>query len=107
MREMTPLRGYFDLCKHLCVVNVIVALASVVLLSWNPSGGGPFGVLVLGAFFASFVFAARGMARAVAVMTYPEGGVEGAPHRWFALAMGSFIAGMVGIASYAGVLILA
>jgi hypothetical protein len=107
VREATNIEGYFDLCKHLFVLDVIVGLASVVMLSWGSLGNGLFDALVLGAFFASFVFALRAMPLAVEGITDPRVGVERTLRRRLALAAGSFLAGFVGIVSYASVLFLA
>jgi hypothetical protein len=71
MRDSVPLGRYFDLFKHLCAANVLVAALALVMLPWVTAGGGPFDALVLGAVFASFVLAARGAIRAMEAVTRP------------------------------------
>lgn len=71
MRDSVPLGRYFDLFKHLCAANVLAAVVALAMLPWVIAGGGPFDALVLGAFFASFVFAARGAIRAMETVTLP------------------------------------
>src|SRR5918998_3822242 len=71
MRDSVPLGRYFDLFKHLCAANVLAAAVALVMLPLVTAGGGPFDALVLGAFFASFVLAARGAIRAMEAATRP------------------------------------
>ena len=89
--------GYFNLFKHLCLVDFLAAAPAVVLLSWDPVGGGPPALLVLGAFFASFVFAARGMTRVMAGIGRPPGWGERSIRILLALAVGSLLVGMAGV----------
>ena len=67
MRDSVPLGRYFDLFKHLCAANVLVAALALVMLPWVTAEGGTFDALVLGLFFASFVLAATCLSFAVAV----------------------------------------
>ena len=97
MRDSVPLGRYFDLFKHLCAANVLAA--PVVLLGLMPVGSGPFDALVLGAFFASFVLAARGATRALEEAVRPAGWDGRALRRRLALAVACFSAGTVGVAS--------
>ena len=57
MRDPVALGRCFDLFKHPCAINVLAAPVFLLFLALEPVGGGPFVALVLGAFFASFVFA--------------------------------------------------
>lgn len=99
MRDSVPLERYFDLFKHLCAANVLAAPVVLVLLGLVPVGSGPFDALVLCAFFASFVFAARGAARALDGAVRSAGWDERGLRRKLALAVACFSAGTVAIAS--------
>ena len=99
MRDSVPLGRYFDLFKHLCAANVLAAPVVLVLLGLTPAVSGPFDVLVLGAFFASFVLAARGATRALEGAVRPAGWDGRALRRRLALAVACFSAGTVGVAS--------
>jgi len=96
MRDSVTLERHFDLFEHLCAANVLAAPVVLVLLGLTPGVGGPFDALVLGAFFASFVLAAKGASRAMEALARPEGWDGRALRRRLALAAACFCAGTVG-----------
>ena len=98
MRDSMPLRKYFDLFKHLCAINVLAAPVFLLFFTLEPVGGGSFVALVLGTFFASFVFAAGGLNHAMdgIVRSYPWNARELRRRLWLSVA--AFVAGTIGVA---------
>src|SRR5918997_2907228 len=93
MRDSMPLRRYFDLFKHLCAINVLAAPVFLLFFTLEPVGGGSFVALVLGTFFASFVFAAGGLNHAMDGIVRSLDWNERELRRRLWLSVAAFVAG--------------
>ena len=102
MRDPVPLRRYFNLFKHLCAINVLAAPVFLLFFTLKPVGGGLFVALVLG----TFVLAAGGVNRAMDGIVRPVDWSERALRRRLSLAVAAFVAGTIGVAVPATVLLV-